>query len=167
MQKEMIEKIYTNCFLIKIDPDGNPEQVCLAMKKRGFGQGMWNGSGGKPEENETIESTAKREIEEEFKVIVQKLEKRGEISFVLKKEQKHVLMHTYLSTDWKNEPAETEEMDPKWFRVHEVPYKQMWKSDEEWLPIILSGKKIIAEYTYAYEGGEVETRKIHEVNSFE
>ena len=43
----------------------------------------------------------------------------------------------------------------------------MWKSDKEWLPIILSGKKIKAKYTYTCEGDEVETREIKEVESFD
>lgn len=159
-------KIFTNCFLVKTDNEGNPVQVCLAMKKRGFGQGMWNGSGGKPEENESVDMAARREVQEEFGVKVKKLEKRGEIVFVLRQEEKNVLMHTFWATDWENEPVESEEMKPEWFGVDNVPYKQMWKSDKEWLPIILLGKKIRARYTYVYEGGDVETREIKEVESF-
>lgn len=160
------EKIFTNCFLVKTDNDGNPTHVCLAMKKRGFGVGMWNGSGGKPEENEPVEIAARREVQEELGVKVKKMEKRGEIDFVLRNEEKIVLMQTFLVTDWINEPKESEEMKPEWFAVDKVPYKQMWQSDKEWLPIILSGKKIKAKYTYACEGGEVETREIKEIESF-
>jgi hypothetical protein len=31
-----------------------PPKILLAMKKRGFGQNLYNGFGGKVEENETI-----------------------------------------------------------------------------------------------------------------
>lgn len=162
----MKRKVFTNCFLVETDSDGNPTLVCLAMKKRGFGQGMWNGSGGKPNKDESVEAAARREVQEELGVKVRKLEKRGEIVFVLIQEGKNVLMHTFLATDWENKPIESEEMKPEWFKIDGVPYKQMWQSDQEWLPIILSGKKIKAKYTYACEGGEVVTREIKEVEDF-
>lgn len=158
----MKQKIFTNCFLVKSDHNSVTE-VCLAMKKRGFGVGMWNGSGGKPNENESIEEAALREVQEELGVKVKKYEKRGIINFTLRAEDKNVQMHAFLVFDWENEPAETEEMKPSWFKISEVPYEQMWKSDFMWLPMLLSGKKILAKYTYARERGEVETKEIKEV----
>jgi ADP-ribose pyrophosphatase YjhB (NUDIX family) len=44
--------------------------VCLAMKKRGFGEGNWNGYGGKLEEGESIKDAAVRELNEESGVSV-------------------------------------------------------------------------------------------------
>lgn len=161
----MKQKLFTNCFLVKTDKKGIITQVCLGMKKRGFGQGMWNGSGGKPKDGEAVEDAAIREVQEEFNIKVNTLEKVGEIVFVLKKEQKKVLMHTFLVTSWENEPTETEEMKPHWFPVWEVPYSEMWASDKEWLPLILSGKKIMAKYTYDKEGS-VEKRESTEVEKF-
>ncbi|OGM11041.1 hypothetical protein A2Z22_03900 [Candidatus Woesebacteria bacterium RBG_16_34_12] len=158
--------MFTNCFLIKMDDRGTPTHVCLAMKKRGFGKGMWNGSGGKPKDDETVDAAACREVQEELNIKVTKFEKRGEIIFVLIQENKKVLMHTFLVTDWEKKPVETEEMKPQWFPIDNVPYTEMWASDKEWLPIILSGKKIKAKYTYAYEGGEIKTREIREVENF-
>lgn len=37
-----------------------PNQVLLGMKKRGFGEGKWNGFGGKVEKGETIFEAAQR-----------------------------------------------------------------------------------------------------------
>lgn len=157
-------KIFTNCFLVKTNNQGVFSEVCLGMKKRGFGQGMWNGSGGKPKEDESVEQAALREIQEEFGVSSVKLEKRGEIIFALLKEEMNVLMHTFLATNWEGKPVETEEMKPQWFQINNVPYEEMWASDKEWLPIILSGKRIKARYTYNHEGGDVKTREIKEVD---
>ena len=133
------------------------------MKKRGFGQGMWNGSGGKPNGGESVDQAALREVQEELRVRVRTLDKRAEIDFVLRQEGKNVRMHTFLVMDWEGEPTETEEMRPEWFDVDAVPYEKIWKSDQEWLPIVLSGKRIRVRYTYACEGGEVEVREIVEV----
>jgi len=160
------EKIFTNCFLVRTDRSHIPTYVCLALKKRGFGAGMWNGAGGKPEGNETVEAAAIREVQEELSVKVNSLEKRGEINFVLVKESKLVLMHTFLATDWIGKPVETEEMKPQWFAIDKVPYSKMWASDKEWLRVILSDKKIKAKYTYLKEGGELLTSELEEVLSF-
>jgi 8-oxo-dGTP pyrophosphatase MutT (NUDIX family) len=162
----MKEKIFTNCFLTRTDQKGSPVQICLGLKKRGWGQNLWNGSGGKPKENETVDAAALREVQEEFRIRVSKLEKRAEIIFWLRQEETSVLMHTFLATDWDGEPIETEEMKPRWFNIDAVPFSEMWSSDQEWLPIILSGKRIKAEYTYPHEGGNVEARKIEEVETF-
>ena len=42
------------------------DEVLLAMKKRGFGEGKWNGVGGKPNAGESIEEVAVRETKEEI-----------------------------------------------------------------------------------------------------
>ena len=42
-------KQLTLLFLVRDD------QILLAMKKRGFGEGRWNGVGGKVEKDETVE----------------------------------------------------------------------------------------------------------------
>ncbi len=49
----------TLIFLVK-RTDGNITEICLAMKKRGFGMGRWNGVGGKVEKGEAIEDAALR-----------------------------------------------------------------------------------------------------------
>ncbi len=57
----------------------NPEnQILLAMKKRGFGEGKWNGAGGKVEEGETIVQAASRELREEtgIEIVPEKMESK-------------------------------------------------------------------------------------------
>ncbi len=56
------------------------------MKKRGFGEGKWNGVGGKvgdkeEHKNETVEESAVREIKEELEVVAKDLEKVADIFF--------------------------------------------------------------------------------------
>ena len=52
-------------------------EVLLGMKKRGFGEGKWNGFGGKVEAGETIVEAAAREVREECGYVV-KTEDLGE-----------------------------------------------------------------------------------------
>jgi len=162
----MKNKVFTNCFLIQSDKTGKPIKVCLAMKKRGFGVGMWNGSGGKPQEVESVSQASIREVEEELGVKVIQMAKYAEIDFILQKEETLVKMHAFLVTDWQGELQETEEMKPEWFDIENIPYDKMWQADRQWLPLIFSGKKIKACYTYACEGGEVETSEINEMDTF-
>jgi 8-oxo-dGTP pyrophosphatase MutT (NUDIX family) len=57
------------------------QEVLLAMKKRGFGKGRWNGVGGKVELGETPEEAAKRECLEEINVTPQIIKKVAELIF--------------------------------------------------------------------------------------
>ena len=65
----------TLCILVKED------KVLLAMKKRGFGKGRWNGAGGKQKGKETIEEAATRETKEEIGVDVGSLQKVATLDF--------------------------------------------------------------------------------------
>ena len=67
----------TLCLLVK------EQEILLAMKKRGFGAGKWNGYGGKPEPGEDLASAAVRETAEEIGVQInrQDLIKLGRMEF--------------------------------------------------------------------------------------
>ena len=56
-------------------------QILLAMKKRGFGQGRWNGAGGKPKDEETIIETAIRETQEEIGVTPKNISQVATLDF--------------------------------------------------------------------------------------
>lgn len=136
-------RLATIVFLVK----GN--EVLLAMKKRGFGKGKWNGAGGKKNENESIEDAAKRELMEEVGVKVSEIKKVGVIDFYFdKKPEWSQRVIVFLATKWEGEPAESEEMAPRWFKFNEIPYDQMWDDDRDWLPLVLDGKNIEAGYLF-------------------
>ena len=54
-------------------------------------------------------------------------------------------------TEWEGTPAESEEMQPKWFSIDSIPYNQMLPDDKYWLPLILEGKKIDAYFDFDEE----------------
>ncbi len=125
------------------------DQVLLAMKKRGFGEGKWNGVGGKLESNETIEQALIRECQEEINVLITAYERVGEITFNEFHEgtQKILNVHVFTAAQWQGEPIETDEMAPRWFNIVELPLDKMWPDDEFWLPQVLAGKKIRGTFT--------------------
>lgn len=123
-------------------------EILLAMKKRGFGEGKWNGAGGKVENGETPLQAAVREAQEEIGVTPRNLQQVGEIDFYLKEDPGfNHYAHIYMATDWSGDPQETEEMRPKWFNLADIPYGKMWGDDKYWLPDALAGKRFKATYT--------------------
>ena len=118
--------------------------ILLAMKKRGFGSGKYNGIGGKIEKGETPDEAMIRETKEEIKVTPIKYEKVGIINFdeYYKGNKEHVTLHLYMVYEWKGNPSESEEMNPKWFDIKKLPFNQMLPDDKYWLPLVLDGKKI-------------------------
>ena len=117
-------------------------RVLLGMKKRGFGEGKWNGFGGKLKDGETPLQAAVREINEESALIVQPkdLEEVAFITFF--EDGEPIFQNTiFLLRDWQGMERESEEMRPQWFELKQVPYDQMWAADREWLSLALAGKK--------------------------
>lgn len=142
------------------------DEVLLAMKKRGFGVNKWNGVGGKVESNESIEEALIRECREEIGVEVLQFKKVAVINFdeVHLGERKILRVHIFTGTKWNGEPIESEEMKPKWFKVSEVPYKSMWPDDPFWLPQVLDGKLIKAEFSLN-DNDEIISKNIRQVKS--
>lgn len=137
------------------------------MKKRGFGEGRWNGVGGKVEEGESVEQAMVRETQEEIGITPTTYEKVADIRFdeFFKGEPTIMHVHIFTATNWTGEPTESEEMAPKWFKESEVPYEQMWADDPYWLPQVLEGKKISADFKLD-EQDAIISHDIKEVSSF-
>jgi len=123
-------------------------RILLGMKKRGFAVGRWNGFGGKVEENETIEEAARREIKEEAGIDVNDAKKIGIIEFSFQNDPKVLEVHIFKSEDFIGEPSESEEMNPKWFHVDEIPFNEMWPDDVHWMPLFLEGKKFKGKFLF-------------------
>lgn len=123
-------------------------RVLLGMKKLGFGQGRWNGFGGKVAPDETIEDAAKREIREEAGILVDGLEKFGIIEFEFQGNPEIQEVHIFRSVDFSGEPSETEEMKPQWFHVDDIPFGEMWPDDKYWFPLFLNGTKFKGSFLF-------------------
>ena len=84
------------------------DEVLLAMKKRGFGEGWWNGYGGKVQEGESVDEAMCREFFEESGLRAVEYRKRGVLNFVFRGTSKIVEMHIYEVTDYEGDPIETD-----------------------------------------------------------
>ena len=137
----------TLCFVFR----GNPYQhILLGYKKRGFGQGKWDGFGGKPQDGESLVQAAVRELKEESGLLAGKsdLKPMGVITFVFPaKPEWDQEVHVFVARKWQGEPMESEEMRPDWFGIHQIPLEEMWDDSRHWLPQIISGECINGSFT--------------------
>jgi 8-oxo-dGTP pyrophosphatase MutT (NUDIX family) len=140
----------TLCLLIK------DKKILLAMKKRGFGKGKWNGVGGKLNDGEGAYDAMVRETLEEIGVRVKSSKKVAELVFYnydgSGRESANMKVDAYVATSWEGDPVESEEMAPKWFSTSEIPYEEMWADDVYWLPKVLEGKRV--RFYALFSGGE-------------
>lgn len=119
-------------------------RILLGMKKRGFGQGKWNGFGGKVHGEETIQETLERECREEAGIVPTDARECAQFQFHYADDVLHEV-HVFLVTAFDGQPRETEEMKPQWFAVTDIPYDSMWPDDKHWLPRVLAGEKVTGE----------------------
>jgi 8-oxo-dGTP pyrophosphatase MutT (NUDIX family) len=116
-------------------------RLLLAMKKRGFGAGKWNGVGGKVDPGESITEGAIRECQEEIGVTPINPQLVGTIQFFEPNDASfYHNCHVFVADTWEGEPVESEEMRPQWYDIGDIPYEHMWADDELWLPLLLAGK---------------------------
>lgn len=136
----------TLCYLIKAD------DILLAEKKRGMGVGKINGVGGKRNPGETIEEANVRETSEEIGVDLKNFWQVATLYFYFPDDPTdlngNVKVWVYMADSWSGEPGESEEMKPKWYKLSGIPTDLMWEADAIWLPQVLNGKKVIAEFSY-------------------
>jgi len=154
-----MKKIETTLLLLRKE-----NQILLAMKKRGFGEGKFNGVGGKIEINETPEMAMIRETQEEIYVTPIEYTKVGIVEFLeyFKGSKENIIFHLFVATAWDGEPQESEEMKPQWFDIDKIPYDQMFKDDKYWMPYILEGKKINAFFEFD-ENWNILSHRIDEI----
>ncbi|SFB73866.1 8-oxo-dGTP diphosphatase [Halobiforma haloterrestris] len=129
------------------------DDVLLIEKRRGLGEGWYNGPGGKLEGDETPRECAVRETREEVGLEIDpaNLEKAGELTFLLDGEV-HTFCHVFRTTAFQGEPTASDEARPEWVDIEDVPYDRMWEDDRLWLPGVLEGRTIAGEF--AFRGGE-------------
>lgn len=165
-----MEKPVRQATLIEVIDRAN-KRILLAMKKRGFGVGKYNGYGGKVKEGESVESAAVRELNEESGLVVMPgdLIKVCEFDFYFPhKPEFNQTVHVFVVEKYSGEPVETEEMAYKWFGFDEVPYSQMWDDDKYWLERVVNGEKLKGYFQFKNVNGEnvVDKQELGVVGAF-
>lgn len=111
-------------------------QVLLIHKKTGHGAGRINGPGGKLEPGESVVSCAVRETREEVGIEVSSARCVLEMRFV-ERDGPQWLGFACIAENFSGDLRETDEANPFWCPLSDIPYERMWPDDAIWLPYIL------------------------------
>jgi 8-oxo-dGTP diphosphatase/2-hydroxy-dATP diphosphatase len=138
-------KELTNAFLI------SEGRVLLGFKKRGFGQGKWNGFGGKIEAGESALGAAQREMREEAGVTMADPVRLGTVLYRYDGMDKVLRVAVFRATAIAGgeQPRESDEMLPRWFPLDQVPFDQMWADDKHWYDLLVRGVPFDASFHFA------------------
>jgi 8-oxo-dGTP pyrophosphatase MutT (NUDIX family) len=143
-------------------------QILLPLKKKKIGKGKHNGVGGRLEANETHEQAMIRECIEEVGLEPVEYEYMAELSCnqLVGDEKSTAVIHVYICKNWTGDLIETDEMKPYWFDINDIPYDKTMDDNKYWLPLVLDGKKIVANFdlnenyvTLNHDIKEIETLK--------
>ncbi len=133
------------------------DDVLLIRKKRGIGEGFFNGPGGKIEDHDDAPlEAAVRETVEETGVRPQDLEKVGELDFIFGKDP-FQRVHVFITDSYEGTPEETEEAEPVWREPGEMPYENMWADDRYWMPLMFEGLSFRGLFTFDTDGDELQS----------
>ncbi len=145
--------------LIRRRADGGPE-VLLGLKKSGFGLGKWVGLGGHIEPGEKPDAAAVREVAEESSLVVaaDALQHMASIEFRFPARPSwDQTAEVFITSVYQGEPAESDEVAPRWFTEDALPLSLMWDDAKYWLPRVLAGEHVDVRIAFADDCATVAT----------
>lgn len=48
----------------------------------------------------------------------------------------------FVCHEWIGELIESDEMEPRWFSIDQIPWENMWESDKVWFSKFLEGESV-------------------------
>jgi 8-oxo-dGTP pyrophosphatase MutT (NUDIX family) len=136
------------CHIIK------DKSLLLQKKSKGlFGEGKWNGVGGKLEQNESPEDCVKREVYEETGLRISDLKFHGVLNFYFgNRKEIDWIVHVFSTSVFEGKVKSSKEGNLRWFNFEDIPFDEMWADDRYWLPLVLKGKNFKGNFYFDDKG---------------
>jgi len=133
------------------------DRLLLQRKAAGlFGEGRWNGVGGKLKEGEAPRDGAAREALEETGLTASNLRSHGVLNFYFgQKDMPDWIVHVFSTETLEGELKPSQEGPLRWFNLDEIPYDEMWQDDRHWLPLLLEGRRFDGNFYFNEDGTEL------------
>ncbi|MGP9649486.1 8-oxo-dGTP diphosphatase [Glutamicibacter sp. AOP38-B1-38] len=135
-------------------------ELLLGRKLRGFGQGNIVLPGGKIDPGESAQHAAMREFREETGVCVQSadLTFAARVTFTFPANPRaNMDCAVFTARIASGMPVPSEELEPLWFPVGELPVRQMWEDSPLWLPALAAGERFTAKIILAADNLAVQS----------
>jgi len=133
-------------------------EVLLGEKLQGFGTGMIMGLGGHVEDGESDAEAAVREAHEEAGVQVELADasRRATVTYRFPAQPSlDAEVAVFIGEPWTGHVTASDELRPEWFPVAQVPLDRMWDDEQYWLPCVLGGELLVAEFVFDDSGSKV------------
>jgi 8-oxo-dGTP diphosphatase len=131
--------------------ESSAREVLLGEKRRGFGTGLIMGLGGHVEAGESDAEAAIREAREEAGVHVDVADVSHHATVTYRFPTKPSLdaeVAVFIGRSWTGDVTPSDELRPEWFPVAQLPLDRMWDDEQYWLPRVLAGERLVAEFIF-------------------
>ncbi len=110
-------------------------RILLQRKAAGrFGEGKWNGAGGKLEPGEDPVEGVIREVLEETGLRIREPRRHGRLDHYFGDRSVPAWsVHVFSATEFDGEAVGGEEGELRWFPVEEIPYGEMWENKTKFI----------------------------------
>ena len=132
-------------------------RILLQRKAAGrFGEGKWNGAGGKLEPGEDPVEGVIREVLEETGLRIREPRRHGRLDhYCGDRSVPAWSVHVFSATEFDGEAVGGEEGELRWFPVEEIPYGEMWEDDLHWLPLLLEGRDFDGAFYFSEDASRL------------
>jgi 8-oxo-dGTP diphosphatase len=129
------------CFIVE------DSKILLIHKKKGLGAGKISAPGGRIESGETARQASIRESHEEVGLIPDEPVQMADLSFIFT-DGFSLHCSVFFAESYEGELTETDEADPFWCEIKQIPYSDMWADDIEWLPSAIAGDYVSGRFIF-------------------
>ncbi len=134
---------------LSIVEDTKNHKLLMIKHLRGINKGFVNFCGGKKEEGETMDDCVRRETFEETGIEIENPKRVGYIEFTPMEYNVTIYKSTKFHGSIRPRKGEVEVF---WQDINKIPFSQMRKADQNYVPEILAGKYVKKQIIYDDEG---------------